>query len=151
MTYLFQLANIFSFCLRLSTDVETHMVSTERVKEYIDLISEEYENTNITPKNWLTNGEISFTNVTLCYNSNEIVLENLNFKISSGEKIGIVARTGTGKTTIFYAILRMIELGYTENDFKKIEIDGNNIKNINIKDLRAAISVIPVREYIFSY
>ena len=124
------------------------MVSAERVKEYIDLDSEKYEHYESTPANWPLNGDIVFTNVTLCYNKDEVVLEHLNFEIENGKKIGIVARTGTGKTTISYAILRMIELKETtDNTDNVIKIGNENIKNINIKDLRAAISVIPVSEY----
>ncbi len=67
----------------------------------------------------------------------EIVLKNLSFKVRSGEKIGIVGRTGAGKSTISLAISRLVEIFSG-----KIFIDGLNIQNIPLDTLRKQITVI---------
>ena len=67
-----------------------------------------------------------------------MVLRGLTFKISKGEKIGIVGRTGAGKSTIFLALTRMIELSQG-----KIMIDGKDIAQMKLSDLRKRITVIP--------
>jgi len=67
----------------------------------------------------------------------EIVLKNLSFKVRSGEKIGIVGRTGAGKSTISLAISRLVEIFSG-----KILIDGLNIQNIPLDTLRKQITVI---------
>jgi len=67
-----------------------------------------------------------------------LVLEDLTFKISPGQKVGICGRTGAGKSTIALTLSRIIEL-----DKGTIEIDGVDISKLNLKELRAKITVIP--------
>lgn len=78
----------------------------------------------------------------LSYSRKDIVLSDLSFEVKSGEKIAIIGRTGSGKTTILYSLLRMIEL---IKDKGKILIDNIDISKVKIRDLRKAISVIPVK------
>lgn len=78
-----------------------------------------------------------------------MVLKNLSFKIKAGEKIGIVGRTGAGKTSILSAILRIVELD--ANSGGDIIIGRMNIKKVRLDQLRRSISVIPVKNINFSY
>jgi ABC-type multidrug transport system fused ATPase/permease subunit len=88
---------------------------------------------------WPEEGSIKFNEVTLKYRPNtENVLRDLTFEVKSGEKIGVVGRTGAGKSTICLSLSRIVEL-YSGS----IEIDGINIANLPIKEVRKKITVIP--------
>ena len=124
------------------------MTSVERVLEYVSLPNEnndedDSENKQLINKtdlkNWPNRGEILFENVSFSYDRNlPNVLDNLSFKVNAGEKIGIVGRTGAGKSSIIQTLFRMAEPD------GKIIIDGINVKNISLHDLRKNISIIPV-------
>ena len=89
--------------------------------------------------NWPEEGRIEFKNVYLKYRpTTELVLKNLSFKVKKGEKIGVVGRTGAGKSTICLALSRIVELHKGS-----ILIDGIDIAKIRLDDLRARITVIP--------
>jgi ATP-binding cassette subfamily C (CFTR/MRP) protein 1 len=91
------------------------------------------------PENWPSNGAIEFRNVSLSYGENQPnVLKNLTFKIRAGEKIGIVGRTGAGKSSIIKTLYRMCE---PDGD---MFIDNVNIGELNLYDLRSKLSIIPV-------
>jgi ABC-type multidrug transport system fused ATPase/permease subunit len=117
------------------------MTSVERVNEYISLEKEPLDSGLVRPfDNWPSNGEIEFDNVSFSYDpSLPKVLKNLTFKTNPREKIGIVGRTGAGKSTIFEALFRMAEPDGT------ISIDGLSIKDLCLHDLRSKIAVIPVK------
>lgn len=96
------------------------------------------------PKNWPHAGQIKFQNVSLSYKDGRQVLKNLTFEILGQQKIGIVGRTGAGKSSIITALLRMTPLS------GDIFIDGVNTKNISLHSLRRATSVIPQDPRFFS-
>lgn len=116
------------------------MTSVERIVEYTDLPSEPLKIGNIKPdKNWPSLGEITFNNVSLHYDSYlPPVLKDLSLTIKPAEKIGIVGRTGAGKTSFFLSIFRMYEPS------GEILIDGINIKDLKLNDLRSKLTIIPV-------
>jgi len=88
---------------------------------------------------WPQQGKIEFKDVELRYRPNtDIVLRKLNFEVSPGHKVGIVGRTGAGKSTISMALTRIVEL-----EGGKIEIDGVDTSKLNIPDLRNQITMIP--------
>ena len=89
--------------------------------------------------NWPEKGEVEFQNVVLKYRPNtEIVLNNLTFSIKPGEKIGVVGRTGAGKSTICLSLSRIVEIAEGH-----IFIDGADLKHLELKEVRARITVIP--------
>jgi ABC-type multidrug transport system fused ATPase/permease subunit len=116
------------------------MTSVERVSEYISLEKEDLTSSRTSPhSNWPANGEVLFNNVSFSYDvSLPNVLKNLTLKINAREKVGIVGRTGAGKSTLFQSLFRMAE----PDGF--INIDGINTKDISLKLLRRQISIIPV-------
>jgi ATP-binding cassette subfamily C (CFTR/MRP) protein 4 len=116
------------------------MTSIERIMEYTNLKSEPLDMGKIKPpSNWPNKGHISFQNVSLSYDKNlPNVLKNVSANIDPSEKIGIVGRTGAGKSSFFQTIFRMYEP--TGN----ILIDGINIKDLSLKDLRTKLTIIPV-------
>ena len=97
------------------------------------------------PSDWPQKGMIEFRNVTLRYYQSEApVLKNLNFIIEEKSKIGIVGRTGAGKSSILTALFRLTDY---EGD---ILIDGINCKEIGLHDLRSHISIIPQEPVLFN-
>ena len=100
---------------------------------------EQAEEAKQVPENWPEHGKIEFKDVELRYRPNtEIVLRKLNVKASPGEKIGVVGRTGAGKSTLSMALTRIVELVGG-----KIEIDGVDISKVGIARLRNQITMIP--------
>ena len=110
----------------------------ERVQRVFNMseIPQETEQSKISeeevPKSWPQRGQIKFTDVELRYRpKTEKVLKGLSFEIKGGHKIGVVGRTGAGKSTVSLALTRIVEI---ENG--SIEIDGINTKDIPLKKLR---------------
>ena len=116
------------------------MTSIERIVEYTNIKCEPlHEGKRIPPVNWPQKGEIIFNNVSLSYDKNlPNVLKNISLKIHPAEKIGIVGRTGAGKSSFFQTIFRMYE---PEGE---IIVDGINIKDLKLVDLRTKLTIIPV-------
>ena len=104
------------------------------------LFQDEWENEKTKPAStWPDQGRIEFKNYSLKYrNELDCVLNDLNIQINPGEKIGIVGRTGAGKSSLSLGLFRMIE--FTKGD---IIIDGVNISNIGLHDLRHKLTIIP--------
>ena len=134
--------------VRCSADVESYMTAVERILEYSQIKPEaELESTpdRKPPPDWPQKGEISFNDVKLQYESTpEPVLKGINCHIKGGEKVGVVGRTGAGKSSIIAALFRMTEPEGT------ILIDGTDTKAIGLHDLRRQISIIPQEPVIFT-
>lgn len=115
--------------IRQWAEIENHMTSVERVLEYSSIRKEEALGQEM--ENWLKEGSITFEKVTLSYeNTTRPVLKNISFTIRPGQKIGIVGRTGAGKSSIISTLLRLY-------DFKgNIMMDGVNIKQLSLNVLR---------------
>lgn len=131
--------------IRQSAELENQMTSVERIREYCDIPSEELENLKDTPTNWPHSGKVEFKEFKLKYSeSGCYILKGLNFEIEAKEKVGIVGRTGAGKSSIIQAIFR---LAYNEGT---IRIDGTDIEILGLHDLRSKISIIPQDPVLFS-
>lgn len=133
--------------IRLTAEFETNMVSVERVLEYGKLPLEpswKTERQDISVKNWPSQGDIRFRNVYLTYpGSIKPVLKNLNFDVRGGEKIGVVGRTGAGKSSLIAVLFRLAEF---DGD---VFVDGLAIKDLGLHDLRHKISIIPQDPLLF--
>ncbi|XP_067128843.1 ATP-binding cassette sub-family C member 4-like [Centruroides vittatus] len=138
----------FPVLIRSSSDVQFQMNSVKRILNYSKLKPEaSYESLpdKRPPSDWPQNGKIHFDNVTLQYSKDKnTVLKNLTFIINSGEKIGIVGRTGAGKSSIIASLFRMTEPTGT------ITIDGVDTGDIGLRDLRSKISIIPQDPMLFT-
>ena len=94
-------------------------------------------------------GDIKFENVCMRYNKNsELILKNININIKNGEKVAIIGRTGSGKSSIILCLLRIIQ--NFELISGNISINGININDFNLKELRKKISVISQKPFIFN-
>ncbi|KAG0077209.1 hypothetical protein BGZ92_002023 [Podila epicladia] len=127
--------------------LETTIVSVERVKEYSELTPEApYEIPDSkTGKSWPEHGQIEFQNYSTRYREGlEPVLSNVDLSICAGERIGIVGRTGAGKSSVNMALFRMIEA--TEG---KILIDGVDTSTLGLQELRSRLTIIPQDPFLF--
>ncbi|KAB0798125.1 hypothetical protein PPYR_09118 [Photinus pyralis] len=141
------LTGMLQFGIRQSAEVASQMTSVERLMQYTRLDKEEVSQSCSVKKpdrDWPKNGEIEFKNVNLSYTNGEPVLKNLNFTIKPGEKVGIVGRTGAGKSSLIAALFR---LAPTEG---AIRIDNADISDIRLHDLRSKISIIPQEPVLFT-
>lgn len=141
MSYALQVTNKLMWIVRMSVQLETNIVSVERIVEYCDLPPEAppvIEDSR-PPKNWPSQGLIRFKNYSTRYRANlDPVLRHLDLEIKPQEKIGIVGRTGAGKSTLSLALFRILEPSEGT-----IDIDGVDISKIGLKDLRSNLSIIP--------
>ncbi|XP_044266058.1 probable multidrug resistance-associated protein lethal(2)03659 isoform X2 [Tribolium madens] len=132
--------------MRQWSELENHMVSVERLLEYRSIESEP-ERKQITnlPKEWPQQGRIEFQNVYLKYNlSDPYVLKNLNFIVEPKEKIGIVGRTGAGKSSTITALFQLYPIEGS------IIIDGVDTTKLPLEEARSKISIIPQEPVLFS-
>ncbi|XP_023241669.1 multidrug resistance-associated protein 4-like [Centruroides sculpturatus] len=136
------------YFITLASETDFQMNSVKRILKYSKLKSEaSYESLpeKRPPSDWPQTGVFHFDNVSLQYSEDKnIVLKNLTFRIGSGEKIGIVGRTGAGKSSIIASLFRMTEPTGT------ITIDGIDTKEIGLRDLRSKISIIPQDPMLFT-
>ncbi|XP_049301233.1 uncharacterized protein LOC125774907 [Anopheles funestus] len=148
ITKTISLVGMCQWGMRQSAELENRMVSVERVNEYTNLPSEpplETAPKHRPQRNWPEFGAIRFTNVDLRYNEEgERVLKDLNFTIRSNEKVGIVGRTGAGKSSLIQALFRLAPFE------GNIEIDDIDTKTLGLRDLRNKISIIPQDPILFS-
>ncbi|KAJ3659602.1 hypothetical protein Zmor_011284 [Zophobas morio] len=139
----FAVCIVLFFGMHKWVDLETQMTSVERAMEYTDIQKESKSGLEI--KNWPTLGEIKYENVYLDIgNSKSSVLKNLNFHIKPNEKLGIVGRTGAGKSSIISALFRLYEIK------GRIIVDGIDIKTLSLHFLRSKISLIPQDPFLLS-
>ena len=141
MNYALSIVFILNAIVRMWADVETQSVAVERLVEYCHLPPEAAEvvEANRPAPNWPLHGQIRFVNYSTRYADNlDNVLKNIDITINSNEKVGIVGRTGAGKSSLTLALFRIIEatLGH-------IEIDGVDTSKIGLADLRHQLSIIP--------
>ncbi|CAH8829286.1 unnamed protein product [Trichobilharzia szidati] len=148
ITYGINFVGLFQWFIRQSAEVHNQMVSVERIVEYIDLPPElNYTSNQVTlPDNWPQSGHIEFQNFSISYDGEQSwALKNINFVIESGFKVGIVGRTGSGKSTLFSCILRLVT-----GEQGKILIDDVDIKKVKLEELRKHISVVPQDPMMFA-
>ncbi|XP_019626252.1 PREDICTED: multidrug resistance-associated protein 4-like [Branchiostoma belcheri] len=146
VSYAIVVTVFFQWTVRLSTEVETMMTSAERVLEYTRLDPEVEPETKVhPPAGWPQHGSIALHNASFSYSKDgPDVLKELNETIAAQEKVGIVGRTGAGKSSLMHMLLRMAEMK------GGISIDGVDISTLGLSDLRSRISVIPQDPVLFS-
>ncbi|CAD5112466.1 DgyrCDS1687 [Dimorphilus gyrociliatus] len=148
ITYVSTTTCAFQYALRQYTLVDGYMTSVERIKEYSLLRSEEDSDKKFPPvsDSWPSNGSLTIKNVFMRYDESlPYSLKNINVNILSGEKIGVVGRTGAGKSSLISALFRMCPVE------GEIILDGVNIlTDVNLQCSRSVISVIPQDPILFT-
>jgi len=146
LTFSLQMIGILGGVARSLRMLENNLVSVDRVLEYAQLAPEKEEQVAQTPALWPTRGEIRFNNLTAAYAEHlSPVLRNISRTIPAQKKVGIVGRTGSGKSSLFLAITRIIPV-----PLNMIFIDEVDIATVPLKELRRAIAIIPQDPVLFS-
>ncbi|KAI8870282.1 hypothetical protein GQ42DRAFT_162835 [Ramicandelaber brevisporus] len=148
VSYSLNITQSLNWCIRQSAEIETNLVSVERVAEYIDLPSEAPAIIDDVrpPAAWPESGRIEFRDFETRYRPElPLVLRGISCEIQPGERIGIVGRTGAGKSSLTGALFRIIEAASGA-----IIIDGINIARIGLYDLRSRLMIVPQDTVLFS-
>uniref|UniRef100_A0A671NEJ6 Multidrug resistance-associated protein 1 n=1 Tax=Sinocyclocheilus anshuiensis TaxID=1608454 RepID=A0A671NEJ6_9TELE len=148
ISYALQVTTSLNWLVRMSSELETNIVAVERVKEYGDTEKEaEWRLEHSTlPAGWPTTGHIEIRNFGLRYREDlELAISDISVNIEGGEKVGIVGRTGAGKSSLTLGFFRIIEAAQGE-----ICVDAVNIAELGLHELRSRITIIPQDPVLFS-
>ncbi|KAI9345679.1 P-loop containing nucleoside triphosphate hydrolase protein [Obelidium mucronatum] len=146
LTYSLNLVGSLQWAFRQSAEAENLMTSAERVLEYTKIPAEPGPDEPVItpPENWPSRGEIEFKSLSLRYPPSEKnVLNNVSVKIPAGSTVGIVGRTGAGKSSLLQALFRLVQPSGT------ITIDSLPTSQIPLHTLRSSISIIPQDPFCF--
>lgn len=147
LTYALTVTQTLNWMVRLYTELETNIVSVERMQAYIDLKPEAPEiiPDHRPPQSWPAEGRVDFSNYETRYRPGlELVLRGVNFSIQPREKIGICGRTGAGKSSLTLSLFRIIEAAQGQ-----IFVDGVDISTLGLYDVRSRFSIIPQDPVLF--
>ncbi|OTB08206.1 hypothetical protein M426DRAFT_317317 [Hypoxylon sp. CI-4A] len=152
------LSQLIIMLVRANNELEIEMQSFHRVREYAAVepeeksdeyksISEYSDSPQLSmPENWPSSGEIEFRNVTIKYDlDGPEILKNINLKFSAGERVAVVGRTGSGKSTLVLSLLR-----FTNIVSGQIFFDGVDITKFPRRKLREALTIIPQEAVLFN-
>jgi len=144
LSYSIEVTGFLKHGVRMLANIEAQMNSVERVFYYTESI--ESESAQQVPENdpsagtWPSEGKIEISHASMRYRDGPLVLKDLSLTINAGEKVGVVGRTGSGKSSLMVSLFRISEL---ENDGGKFLIDGVDIGKIGTEALRSNLSIIP--------
>ncbi|XP_078036751.1 multidrug-Resistance like Protein 1 isoform X5 [Augochlora pura] len=148
VSYALQVTQTLNWLVRMTSDVETNIVAVERIKEYTETPQEApWKNPNHELSNdWPVKGRVDFKDYKVRYRQGlDLVLRGLSFSVKGGEKVGIVGRTGAGKSSLTLALFRILEAAEGQ-----ITIDGVDISKLGLHDLRSRLTIIPQDPILFS-
>ncbi|KAF9951457.1 hypothetical protein BGZ72_007038 [Mortierella alpina] len=146
------------WAVRMSVEAAILMVSVERMMEYSRVKPEESDRrrfnpdgSSVVPNGWPMEAKVTFTDMSLTYPRGDgPVLKNITLDFKAGEKIGIVGRTGAGKSSLIGALFRLVETDTgTPPHRGGISIDGVDISQIGMHDLREKLAIIPQEPFLF--
>lgn len=143
-------SGLLNWSVRMFTEAEAQMNSVERVVHTMEETPQEapavMSGDARLPEGWPSGGEVKFENVRMRYRpKNPLVLKDVSFTIRAGEKVGIVGRTGSGKSSLLLTIFRIVEL-----ESGSISIDGVPIGGLGLNTLRRQLSIIPQDPVLFT-
>ncbi|WRT69551.1 uncharacterized protein IL334_006538 [Kwoniella shivajii] len=148
LVYVISTTSVMNNLVRVITEAEQQMNTVERVQYYMSLPSEAATTFSTDPRDgevWPSRGIVSFKNVQMRYRPElPLVLKEVTFDIRAGEKVGIIGRTGAGKSSLAQALFRTIEICGG-----KMEVDGRDISNMGLDTLRKRLSIIPQDAFLF--
>ncbi|XP_055346894.1 uncharacterized protein LOC129594288 [Paramacrobiotus metropolitanus] len=148
ISYAMQVTSTLNWFVNISSNLEANIVSVERVKEYSEISVEApwvIESNRPQPE-WPVEGQVKFENYQTRYRPElGLVLKGIHCQIKGGEKVGIVGRTGAGKSSLTLALFRIIE-----SSGGSIVIDDKDISLMGLHDLRSRLTIIPQEPVLFS-
>ncbi|KAJ1988448.1 hypothetical protein GGI25_005269 [Coemansia spiralis] len=148
VTYALQSSQHLSYMLRMECDLENSMCDYVRIQEIEQLSPEAPEviEDNRPKKEWPEHGMIEFKNYSTRYREGlDLVLKELSFRVMPNQKVGIVGRTGAGKSSLTLALFRIIEAAGG-----RVLIDGEDISQYGLFDVRSKLSIIPQDPVLFA-
>lgn len=147
LSFSIQLVNAVLWVMRMYTQVEINANSLERVGEYLAIESERFGKGDKPSEAWPSRkGAIEVEDLSVRYSSElPLVLKNVSFRIEAGEKVGICGRTGSGKSSLALALFRFLEA-----ETGRIVVDGKDISNVALEEIRKRLTIIPQEAQLFS-
>ncbi|WKY16856.1 hypothetical protein Q1695_001460 [Nippostrongylus brasiliensis] len=146
VSYALNITQTLNWAVRMTSELETNIVAVERIKEYTDSPVEGAHSKQKPADSWPKQGRIDIKNVFLRYRVGlDPVLKGVSASIAPKEKIGIVGRTGAGKSSLTLALFRTVEI-----DEGSIEIDGQDISTLSLEELRSRLTIVPQDPVLFS-
>uniref|UniRef100_A0A3B4XU10 ATP-binding cassette, sub-family C (CFTR/MRP), member 10 n=1 Tax=Seriola lalandi dorsalis TaxID=1841481 RepID=A0A3B4XU10_SERLL len=147
LSYALSITTLLSGLIFSFTQTEMQLVSVERTEEYSTGLPAEPQHHNPQlPASWPEQGWLEFRGVVLAYRDGlPNALDGVSLVVRPGEKVGIVGRTGSGKSTLFLALFRMVELNQGQ-----ILLDGLDISTVGLGQLRSRLAIIPQDPFLFS-
>ncbi|NXM91144.1 MRP7 protein, partial [Oenanthe oenanthe] len=155
LSYALSVTNLLSGLIASFTQTEIMMVSVERTEEYTTDTPMEPQDKLVQVKaqicsqvsaDWPSEGLVEFQQVVLAYRAGlPNALDGVSFTVYPGEKLGIVGRTGSGKSTLFLALFRMVEM-----KSGRILLDGVDSQRVGLEELRSRLAIIPQDPFLFS-
>ncbi|CAL5195605.1 unnamed protein product [Lathyrus oleraceus] len=147
LSYAFTLTGAQIFWTRWFSNLSNYIISVERIKQFIHIPAEPPANVedNQPPSSWPSKGKIVIQGLEVRYRPNTpLVLKGISCTFKEGSMVGVVGRTGSGKSTLINALFRLVEPSRGD-----ILIDGINICSMGLKDLRTRLSIIPQEPTLF--
>jgi len=146
VTYALTVTQVLSFLVRTYSDYETNVVSVERLLEYTRTPVEPDDEEEPSDPNWPARGEIYYDKYSARYRPElDLVLNQFDLKIRQNERVGLVGRTGAGKSSVTLSLFRILDVKEG-----RIVIDDVDIGHINLKVLRSKLSIIPQEPILFT-
>ncbi|XP_034846302.1 multidrug resistance-associated protein 7 isoform X2 [Mirounga leonina] len=147
LSYALSLTGLLSGLVSSFTQTETMLVSVERLEEYsCDLPQEPQGQLPRLGVGWLTQGSVEFQDVVLVYRPGlPNALDGVTFRVQPGEKLGIVGRTGSGKSSLLLVLFRLLE-----PSSGRVLLDGVDTSQLELSELRSQLAVIPQEPFLFS-
>ncbi|XP_052452980.1 ATP-binding cassette sub-family C member 3-like isoform X1 [Carassius gibelio] len=148
VSYALQVTMSLNWMVRMTSDLESNIVAVERVKEYSETPTEApwIVKDRQPPADWPPKGNVEFVDYSVRYREGlDLVLRNISLEVRGGEKIGIVGRTGAGKSSMTLCLFRLLEAADGH-----IVIDEVKISEIGLHDLRSKLTIIPQEPVLFS-
>ncbi|KAJ1743590.1 hypothetical protein LPJ68_000855 [Coemansia sp. RSA 1086] len=147
VTYALSLTGHLNMSVKSYTGMENSMVQLERINEFANLPSEAPETLSNRPaEEWPDQGTVEFKNYSTRYREGlDLAIKDLSFKVKPMQKVGIVGRTGAGKSSLTLALFRLIEAAAGQ-----ILIDGQDIAQYGLFDVRSKLSIIPQDPVLFA-
>ncbi|OAX79996.1 hypothetical protein ACJ72_05680 [Emergomyces africanus] len=145
LSFAMQYTNAIAYTLREYTNIELNMNATERVIEYSDIDIEPQDGFN-APAAWPTEGKLEVSDLVVAYAPDlPPVLKGLSFNVDKNQRVGVVGRTGAGKSSLTLALFRFLEARGGS-----IHVDGIDVSKIKLHDLRSRLAIIPQDPVLFS-
>uniref|UniRef100_A0A9J7YVT2 ATP-binding cassette sub-family C member 10 n=2 Tax=Cyprinus carpio carpio TaxID=630221 RepID=A0A9J7YVT2_CYPCA len=147
LSYALSITNLLSGLIFSFAQTEMQLVSIERIEEYSTNIPQEPQQASTEVLNsWPEKGRVEFVGAVLAYRPGlPNALDGVNLEVLPGERVGIVGRTGSGKSSLFLALFRMVELNQGQ-----ILLDGVDISSVRLDNLRSKLAIIPQDPFLFS-